>query len=81
MTKYFHCMFMSDYPTKVFPCFFLSYKANAKVKPAKTRQGPQSSKLLCCSMYFLCCFMYFVLFYVLFVLCRSLYCLCVCVQY
>ena len=29
--------------TKVFPCFFLSCKANAKVYLAKTRQGPRSS--------------------------------------
>jgi hypothetical protein len=29
--------------TEVFPCFFLSCKANARVKPAKTGHGPQSS--------------------------------------
>jgi len=29
--------------TEVFPCFFLSCKANAKVKPAKTGHGPHSS--------------------------------------
>ena len=52
--------------TEVFPCFFLSCKANARVKPAKTGHGPHSSKI-------------FVLFYVLFVLCRSVYCVCVCV--
>ena len=49
--------------TEVFPCFFLSCKTNARVKPAKTGHGPHS--------------LIFVLFYVLFVLCRSLYCLCV----
>ena len=49
---------------EVFPCFFLSCKANARVNPAKTGHGPHSSKL-------------FVLFYVLFVLCRSVYCVCV----
>jgi len=43
---------------------YLSCKANAMVKPAKTGHGPQSSKLLCC------CYMY-----VLFVSCRSVYCL------
>jgi hypothetical protein len=48
--------------TEVFPCSFLSCKANAEVKPAKTGHGPHSSKFLCCSMYCLC---------------RSLYCLCV----
>ena len=47
-----------------FPCFFLSCKANARVKPAKTGHGPHSSKI-------------FVLFYVLFVLCHSVHCLCV----
>ena len=45
--------------TEVFPCFFLSCKANAKVKLAKTEHGPYSSWLLCCFMYFLCCSMYF----------------------
>jgi hypothetical protein len=30
--------------TEVFPCFFLSCKANARVKPAKTGHGPHSSK-------------------------------------
>jgi len=41
--------------TKVFPCFFLSCKANARVKPAKTGHGPHSSKFLCCFMYCLFC--------------------------
>jgi len=50
---------------EVFPCFFLSCRANARVNLAKTGHGPHSPKLMCCSMY------------VLFVLCRSVYCLCV----
>jgi hypothetical protein len=63
--------------TEGFLCFFLSYKANARVKPAKTGQGPYSSYFLCCSTYFLCCSMsfcvvlcivHFVSFSVLFVL-------------
>jgi len=29
--------------TEVFPCFFLSSKANVRVKPAKTVHGPHSS--------------------------------------
>ena len=67
-----YCMFMylhrpswhsSTTLTEVFPCFFLSCKTNASVKPAKMGHGPHSS--------------IFVLFYVLFVLCRSVYCLCV----
>jgi hypothetical protein len=70
--------------TEVLTRFFLSCKANARVKPAKTGHGPHSSKFLYCSMYYLCCSMYsyfcvvlrivcFVLFYVLFV--------CKCVLY
>jgi hypothetical protein len=51
--------------TEVFPCFFLSFKANARVKPANTGHGRHSSKIL-------------VLFYVLFVLCRSVLFLCKC---
>jgi hypothetical protein len=73
MSMYSYCMLMyllraswhsSVTLTEVFPCFFLSCKANARVKPAKTGHGLHSSKI-------------FVLFYVLFVLCRSVYCLCV----
>ena len=41
--------------TEVFPCFFLSCKANARVKPAKTGHGPHSTSFLCCSMYCLFC--------------------------
>jgi len=37
-----------------FLCFFLSCKANARVKPAKMGHDPHSSKL-CCSMYCLFC--------------------------
>jgi len=42
------------YP-EVLPCFFLSCKANARVKPAKMGHGPHYSKLLCCSMYCVFC--------------------------
>jgi len=75
MSTYSYWMFMylhraiwhsSATLTKVFPCIFLSCKANARVKPAKTGHGPHSSKL-------------FVLFCILFVSCRSVYCVCVCV--
>ena len=31
---------------EVFPCFFLSCKANARVKHAKTGHGPHSSKFV-----------------------------------
>jgi len=65
--------------TEVFPCFFLSCKANARLKPAKTGHGPHSSKCLCCFMYLFCsiyfcvilCIVCFVSFSVLFV------CICV----
>ena len=49
--------------TEVFPCFFLSCKAYARVKLTKTRYGQHSTTLvvfvlfgcyLCCSMYCLC---------------------------
>jgi len=55
--------------TEAFPCFFLSCKANARVKLAKTRHGPLSSKLLVVCVVLLL----FVLFNVLFV--------CKCVLY
>ena len=49
--------------TEDFPCFFLSCKANARVKLAKTAHGPHSSTLVCiCVVRVL-----FLLFYVLFV--------------
>jgi hypothetical protein len=48
---------------EVFPCFFLSCKANARVKLAKTGHGPHSPIV--------------VLFYVMIDLYRSVYCLCV----
>ena len=41
--------------TEGFPCFFLSCKADARVKPAKTGHGPHSSKFLRCSVYCLFC--------------------------
>ena len=49
--------------TEGFPCFFLSCKANARVKLAKTGHGPHSSTLV------VACFvlLLFVFFHVLFV--------------
>ena len=35
----------SSTPTEVFPCFFLSCKANARLQLAKTGHGPRSSQL------------------------------------
>ena len=52
----------------VFPCFFLSCKANARVQQAKTGHGPHSCN--CCVVLCIVCF---VSFYVLFV--------CKCVLY
>jgi hypothetical protein len=45
--------------TEVFPCFFLSFKANARVKLAKTRHGTLVVFVLfgfylCCSMHCVC---------------------------
>jgi len=75
MSMYSYCVFMylhcaswhsSATLTKVFPCFFLSCKANARGKTCKYGARPAL-------------FQMYVLFYVLFVLCRSVYCVCVCV--
>ena len=49
--------------TEVFPCFFLSCKANARVKLSKTGHAPHSSRLVVPLL--------FVLFYVLLV-CKCL---------
>ena len=62
MSIYSYCMFIylhraswhsSANLTEVFPWFFLSCKANTRVKPAKTGHGPHSSKIfvLCRSVY------------------------------
>jgi hypothetical protein len=56
--------------TEVFPCFFLSCKANARVNPAKTGHGQHSSKIV---VLFLCT-VCFVSFCVLFVCKCVLYC-------
>jgi len=50
------CVFLDTATlTEVFPCFFLSCKANARVNLAKTGHGPHSPKWLCWSMYCLFC--------------------------
>ena len=41
--------------TEVFPCFFLSCKANARVKLAKTGHGPHSSQLVNCVVLCIVC--------------------------
>ena len=50
--------------TEVFPCFFLSCKANVRVQLAKTGHGPHPSKTFCVVRCIVC-------------LCRSANCLCV----
>ena len=54
MSMYSYCLFTylhraswqsSATLTEGFPCFFLSCKANARVKPVKTGHGPHSSKI------------------------------------
>ena len=57
--------------TEVFPCFFLTCKANARVYLAKKGHGPHSSYSVNCV----------VLCIVLCRLCCSMYCLCVNVYY
>jgi hypothetical protein len=58
--------------TEVFPCFFLSCKANASVKLAKTGHGPHSTTLVSI------CVVRTLLFVLLnCYLCCSIYCLCV----
>ena len=47
MTILIVCLCMATL-TGVLPCFFLSCKANARVKPARTEHGPHSSQFLCC---------------------------------
>jgi len=55
--KYLHrakCHFSATL-TEGFPCFSLSCKANARVKPAKTGHGPHSIKIVGFSRYTLLC--------------------------
>jgi hypothetical protein len=59
--------------TEVFPCFFLSWKANARVILTKTGHGPHSTQLvfvltllvLLFHRYFILFYVYFILFYVI----------------
>jgi hypothetical protein len=61
--------------TEVYPCFFLSCKANVRVKLTKPGHGQHSSKFVVCVVFFVIRIVLFliVLFYVLFV--------CKCVLY
>jgi cobalamin synthase len=58
--------------TDVFPCFFLSCKANARAKLAKTVHGPQSTTLVCICVVRMLLFVLFGCYF-----CCSMYCLCV----
>jgi len=40
--------------TEVYPCFYLSYKANARIQIAKTGYGPHSSQINCVVMCIVC---------------------------
>ena len=48
--------------TEIFPCFFLSCKANARVNPAKMGHGPHSSSF--CVVLSIFCFVSFCVFFV-----------------
>jgi hypothetical protein len=67
--------------TEVFPCFFLSCKANARVKPAKTGHDSHSSQFLCCSMYFFCSMYFCVVLYIVCFVTYSVLFVCICVLY
>jgi hypothetical protein len=65
------CIFFANWHspatlTEVFPCFFLSYKVNARVYLAKTGHGPHSPKLVNCVVLHIVC-----------VICVVLYIVCV----
>ena len=66
--------------TEVFPCFFLSCKANATVKPAKTEDSSHSYQFLSFSMYFSVVLCIFVLFYCLFCDVLSIVCVYMCTE-
>ena len=60
--------------TEVFPCFFLSCKANTRVFLAKTGHGPHSSHLVNCVV--LCIVLYCVVLCVVFIDCFVLCIVC-----
>ena len=55
--------------TEVFPCFFLSCKANARVKPAETGHGPSLFLIFVLFYVFLSCSMYCLFCVVLCIVC------------
>jgi hypothetical protein len=69
---YFYCMTVClcmTTLTEVFPCFFLSCKANARVMPAKDEARPALFLIfLLLYVFFVLLYAFFVLFYVMFVL-------------
>jgi hypothetical protein len=83
MSMYSYCMFMylhraswhsSATITEGFPCFFLSCKANDRVKPAKMGHGPHASNM-CRSTY--CLFLFCSIYCLFCVFCVSFVCKCV----
>ena len=84
MSTYSYCMFMylhranwhsSATLTEVFPCFFLSCKANARVKPRKDGARPALFHYFCVILNFcvVLCVVCFLSFFVLCV-CVNVYC-------
>ena len=77
MSMYSHCMFMYDYPdclcmttlTAIFPCFFLSCKANARVKSRKDKARPALFQNVCVVLYIVCFVSFCVFFVCICVLC------------
>ena len=49
-----YCNMYTTTLTGVFPCFFLSYKSNARVKLTKTGHGSHSSKLVFVLFFVIC---------------------------
>jgi len=70
MFMYLHCVSWHSLATltEVSPCFFLSCKAHARVRPAKKGHGLHSSKIFVLFL-FLCCPMHCLFCVVLFIVC------------
>jgi len=62
--------------TEGFSCFFLSCKANARVKLAKTGHGPHSSTLVCICVFRLLLFVFFGCYYLC---CSVVICVVLCI--
>ena len=65
--------------TEGFPCFFLSCKANARVKLAKTGHGPHSSKLVICVVLSLFGCSVVIVLYCCYLCCSVVICVVLCI--